>query len=831
MSQFQPGAEGSSRQANIAGNNYGPIYLQQAPSPPQSVVTDTLPRDVPTLVDRQEALRQILSAAEPGRSPTVYTVDGMPGVGKTALVTHAAHQLADRFPDGRYFVELSTHTPGQHPASPIAVLAGLLTNLGLDPSRIPDSFEDRRDMWRDRSAGKRLLLVLDDAKDAAQVEPLLPTGRACLTLITSRRRLVALDGAIPISLAPLESDAAARLFCELARRPESAGELAAAREIAWRCGYLPLAIVLLAGRLAHHPAWTIAAMAAEFATTQNRLGELEVGQRAVYVAFTMSYQNLSPDRQRLFRRLSLNPGLDIDAHAVAALDDLPVNVARRELEALYTDHLIEETTPGRYRLHDLLLEYAGALASSEPVDDNQRAVQRLLDYYQRTAAAAEEHLARRIGPAAQPTDPPPSRLIRDRGRDFVNSAQAVTWMRTERANLLACLEYVTAREPMRVIALTRSLARLLDRDGPWPLAVDLHSRAVSTARDIADQPGEAEALANLGIVHRRTGDYVRSTDLMQQALAIYRELGDRIGEAKLLDNLGIVRRRIGDRAGAADLYQQALAIYRELGDRRGEAGALTYLGIVRWSSGDHAQAADLHQRALAIYRELGDRRGVAGAIASLGTARWASGDCPEVADLHLRALAIFRELGDRRGEAHALTNLGFVRCWHAGDYAGATDLHQQALAIDRELGDRRGEAIVLTHLGGVHTRSGDHAVAVDLHRQALAIYHELGDRRGEAIVLTNLGTAHAKTGAYAEAAQHFGQALARHRELAERNGEETVLSEISQALREAGDLRATLFNHLEQNQVEVTPHHEANPPQARPGAPYLAILEPYPPPQ
>ncbi|MFF0633098.1 ATP-binding protein [Nocardia sp. NPDC004151] len=830
MSQFQPGAEGSSRQANIAGNNYGPIYLQQAPSPPQSVITDTLPRDVPTLVDRKEVLLQILSAVELGRSPAVYTVDGMPGVGKTALVTHAAHQIAHRFPDGRFFVELSTHTPGQKPASPIAVLASLLNNLGLDPSRIPDSFEDRRDMWRDRSVGKRLLLVMDDAKDVAQVEPLLPTGRECLTLITSRRRLIALDGAIPISLAPLESDAAARLFCKLARRPAAASELAAAHEIAWRCGYLPLAIVLLAGRLAHHPAWTIGAIASEFATTQNRLGELDTGERAVYVAFKMSYQNLSPDRQRLFRRLSLNPGLDIDAYAAAALDDLPVDVARQELEALYTDHLIEETTPGRYRLHDLLLEYAGALTSAEPVDDTQQAVQRLLDYYQRTAAAAEEHLARRIGPTAK-SIAPPLEVLRDAGRDFANSAQAVTWMRTERANLLACLEHVAAREPMRVIALTRSLARLLDRDGPWPLAVDLHSRAVFTARDIADQPGEAEALANLGIVHRRTGDYVKATDLMQQALTIYRELGDRNGEAKLLDNLGIVHRRIGGRARAAELYQQALAIYRELGDRRGEAGALTYLGILRWSSGDHAQAADLHQQALVIFRELGDRRGVAGAIASLGAARWTSGDCPEVADLHLQALTIFRELGDRRGEAHALTNLGFVRCWHAGDYAGATDLHQQALEIDRELGDRRGEAIVLTNLGGVYTRTGDYAGAINLHQQALAIYHELGDRSGEAIVLTNLGTAHTKTGAYAIAAKHYGLALAVHRELAERNGEETVLNEIRQALLDAGDLRNTLFTHLQQNQVEVTIRHGSDLPPAHLGAPYLAILEPYPPPQ
>jgi hypothetical protein len=238
MSEFHPGANNQARQANIAGDNYGPINMQVAAAP-RHAVTDTLPRDVSTLVDREQELRWIVDAAGPDRTVSVCAVDGMPGVGKTALVTRAAHRLADQFPDGRFFVELHAHTSGQAPAEPIDVLAGLLTNLGVDPRAIPDSLQDRRSMWRDRLAGKRVLLVLDDAKDSAHIEPLLPTGRQCLTLITSRRRLIALDGAMPVPLDPLAPRPATELFCMLARRAHTDSDMAAAREIVWRCGYLP----------------------------------------------------------------------------------------------------------------------------------------------------------------------------------------------------------------------------------------------------------------------------------------------------------------------------------------------------------------------------------------------------------------------------------------------------------------------------------------------------------------------------------------------------------------------------------------------------------------
>ncbi|MFI5783691.1 ATP-binding protein [Nocardia sp. NPDC051570] len=334
--------------------------------PPRPTVTTALRRDIDTFVGRDVELQRILDAAAPGRVVSIHTVDGMPGVGKTALVTRAAHMLSDRFPDGRFFVELNAHTPGQSPADPFHMLARLLTDLGIAPGHIPDSVDGRCDLWRDRLTHKQVLLVLDDARDHAQVEPLLPAGHGCLTLITSRRRLLALDGAQPLALDILDPGAGVELFCRVAQRSPSGSDTVAVSEIVRLCGYLPLAIVLLASRLAHHPSWTIAGLAAEFGATRDRLGELDAGQRAVRAAFTTSYNNLPPDRQHLFRRLGLHPGVDLDAYAVAALNNIPLTAARHALDTLYTEHLIDESAPGRYRLHDLLREYAHAFVTDDP---------------------------------------------------------------------------------------------------------------------------------------------------------------------------------------------------------------------------------------------------------------------------------------------------------------------------------------------------------------------------------------------------------------------------------------------------------------------------------
>ncbi|MEV6773511.1 tetratricopeptide repeat protein [Nocardia sp. NPDC051030] len=779
-----------------AGPSTGPARIgtvDQEAMPPRPALTDTLPRDVETLIGRDDELERILEVAGAERVVSIHTIDGMPGIGKTALATRVAHRLADQFPDGRFFVNLHAHTVGHSTAKPTDVLAGLLTDLGMDPRNIPDSLDNRRSLWRDRVAGKRILLVLDDAQDHAQVEPLLPNGSDCLTLITSRRRLVALDGSHPFALDTLDPDKAAELFCTLARRSPTDGERAAVDEIVRLCGYLPLAIVLLAGRLAHHATWTIAQMAADLVRAQNRLSELEAGERAVYAAFTMSYRELPPDRQRLFRRLSLHPGPDIDAYATAVLDDISVSAARRELDALFTDHFLDEPTGGRFRMHDLLREFALALADDDPSEDRRAVFDRLLDHYQHTGALADRYLSGYIG--GESAD---SELFTT--PYFTNRSEALAWLRAERGNLLACLEYAASHhQSARVIGLTRIISGLLRLDGPWPLAIKLNRRAATIAEHNGDRVGMADALNNLGMVRYATGDYPGTADVVRQALAIYREIGDQVGQAHALSSLGRLGYVTANYLETGDLIRQALAIYQQIGDWRGQAYALIGLGVVRYMTGDYPGTARLVREALATFREIGDRTGEAYALNELGVVRAAVGDYRGAIELVEEALQIYRDTGDRYTEAYALIDEVWMR-YATGDYPGGGELILRALAIHQEVGDRLGEAYARARLGRVRHAIGDLNGANEYLEQALTLFEEIGDRVGQAYTINDLSLMRYSTSDYWGAADQMQEGLAIFREIGDRAGEAYTLIMLG-LVRYAGGEYDSAETHLRQAQV------------------------------
>ncbi|MFE9007404.1 ATP-binding protein [Streptomyces sp. NPDC007875] len=741
----------------IGDGNTQHITYQAPPRPAPVALHSTLPRDIAAFTGREGELHRLLRAAEAGRAPviSIHTVDGMPGVGKTALVTHAAHQLAQRYPDGHRFVDLHAHTAGQPPADPADVLATLLISIGISPQNLPDTLEERAAMWRDRLAGRRMLLILDNAAGPDQVEPLLPASPQCLVLVTSRRRLIALDGAEPLPLDILPPDQAARLFTRLARRTptDTDTDHSAVTETVRLCGHLPLAITLLAARLAHHPTWDLITFTDEFATAQDRLGELETGNRAVAAAFDLSYQDLPPHLQHLFRHLGLHPGPDIDPYATAALTDVPLAQARRHLETLYTDHLIEEPTPRRYRLHDLLREYARTLATHDPTETRTQATHRLLTYYTHTAQTADHHLNDTPYPHTHPATAPhvaPNLTTRE---------QALAWMRTEHPNLTACAHHTTTHtQPTHLIPLADAMAAYLHQQGPWDQAITLHQTAAATAHHTNDALGEADALRNLGRVRYLTGDYAGAGELAGQARELYRTLGHRHGEAHVLRDTGVVRYLTGDYAGAGELAGQARELYRTLGDRLGEAGALRNLGQIRRVTGDYAGAGELAGQALELYRTLGDRLGEAGALRDMGVVRWLTGDFAGAGELTGQALELYRTLGHRLGEANTLTDLGWVRQL-TGDYAGAGELAGQALKLYRTLGNRHGEACALQDLGRVQTELGDFTAATDLLYRSRVLFAEVGDAQGEAEVLNGTGALLARSGEPQRALDTYQQAL------------------------------------------------------------------------
>ena len=765
--------------------------ISTGPVPAPVATMRTLPRDVAAFTGRGTELQRLMAAAaEAAGVVTVHTVDGMPGVGKTALVTRAAHLLAGTFPDGQLFVDLHAHTPGLQPADPGEVLAGLLACTGMAPREIPAGLEARAERWRGRLAGKKVLLVLDDAAGHAQVRPLLPGTAGCLVLVTSRRRLIALDCAQPLALDTLPPDQAVELFLRLAHRTPDGSGAGAVAELARLCGYLPLAIALLAGRLAHHPSWNLTTLTGDFAAARDRLAELAAGDRpgdpAVAAAFGMSYRDLPVDRQRLFRRLGLHPGSGIDAYATAALADVPLGQARQGLDALYTDHLIDEPAPGRYRFHSLIREYARALTTRhDPADDRDQAIEQLLDYYQHTAQTADHHLTRHTRPS-----PPPVTTASAAAPDLPDQASALAWMHTERANLLACIGYATTQaQPERIIALTAALAAFLLQEGPWHQAATLHHTAATTAHHHGDRRGEAGALHDLGCVRYVTDDYRAATGLLERALALYQDLGSRRGEAGALQELGYVRYLTDDYRAATGLLERALALYQDLGDRRGEADALHDLGCVRFVTGDYPAATDLQQRALTLYQDLGSRRGEADALRNLGCVHYVTGNYPAATDLLERALTLYQDLGDRRGEADALRNLGRVH-YVTGDYPAATDLLERALTLYQDLGGRRGEAGALHDLGRVRSMTGDCRAATGLLERALTIYQDLGGRRGEANALRNLGRVRSMTGDYPAATDLQQRALALYQDLGDRRGEADALRNLGRVRYATGDYPA-----------------------------------------
>ena len=747
--------------------------------------TRTLPRDIASFTGRQHELAGLAEAAAgAGGVVSIHAIGGMAGIGKTAFAVHAAHQLASRFPAGQIFLPLHAHTPGRQPVDPADALASLLLTIGVPAGQIPADLEARTGLWRDRLAGGQLLLVLDDAAGSEQIRPLLPGAGGSLVLVTSRRRLTALEDAATISLDALPPGEAAGLLVRLAVRPGLSSADPGVGEITRLCGCLPLAIGMAARQLYHHPAWTVAGLAAELAAATGRLELLATENLSVAAAFDLSYADLTENQQRLFRRLGLHPGADIDRYAAAAVDGTGLAAARRGLEALYEQYLLTEPAPGRYRMHDLIREHARALASRlDPADDREQATGRLLDYYQHAAARAQDLLARQARAAAAP----PAGTVPAAVPVLAGREQALAWARAERTSLLACLDQATAAgQHARVIALTAGLAGLLRHDGPWDEAITRHATAVQAARQLGDRPGQALALTNLGDLRQPTGDYPGAARDLKEALGIYRDLGDRPGQANALTNLGNARRLADDFPGAARDLQEALDISRDLSDRPGQANALTFLAITLLATGDYPDAVRDLQEALGICRDLGDRPGQALVLTFLGVGEWLTGDYPgAVRDLQ-EALGICRDLGDRPGQVNALTWLGVVRRL-TGDYPGAARDLQEAADISRDLGYLRGELTALTHLGEVRRLTGDYPGAARDLQEAADIYSERGERDQRAAALLYLGVVRRLTGDLTGAARDLQEAVGTFRDLGDRLGLAEALTHLGAVRRLTDD--------------------------------------------
>ena len=720
----------------------------------------TLPRDIASFTGRERELtylvKAVTDAVVSGGGVAICAIGGMAGIGKTTLAVHAAHRLAPQFPDGQIFLPLHGHTPGQRPVDPADALASLLETSGIAAQQVPAGLESRAWLWRDRLADKRMLLVLDDAAGHEQIRPLLPGTAGSLVLVTSRRHLTALEDAQLISLDIFTPDEAAALLVRLAARPGLDPADPAVRDITRLCGHLPLAVGMLARQLHHHPAWSAGELAADLATARNRLELMQAENLSAAAAFDLSYQDLTPDQQQMFRHLGLQPGTDIDAYAAAALDASDIDSARRNLAGLYDYYLIAEPARGRYRMHDLIAEHARALAATDPAAQRDAAVDRLLEYYLQTARAASHHLARRI-----PAQPYAGSVIPPANMPGLSKPKnATAWMDAERANLYAAASYAaTHGRASFALALPATMHGYLRHHGHWDQVLTLHARALGLARQAGDWQAEANARTDIGDIQMLRGNLPEAAASLTQAIDMYRKHASRLGEAHALSILGYVQHLTGDNRAATASLTTALSLYRDHGDHLGEAGTLAYLSEAQAVTGDYREAKAGLEQALELHRDLGNPLREAGILNFLGAVQHAIGDHQAAASSHARALELQREIGNRIGEAKTTCDLGLAQ-QAAGDYRAAAASFTRALEMDRDLGRRPKEAHDLQCLGTVRYLTGDYAGAAAALDRALELDRAMGNRAGEAAVLNTMGEMSRAANASSDGRARHEEALA-----------------------------------------------------------------------
>ncbi|MDX3732434.1 AfsR/SARP family transcriptional regulator [Streptomyces caniscabiei] len=663
-----------------------------APQTPPTTTPAQLPHDLPTFTGRRAELDQVL-ALLPGHGDSgpgtvvISAIGGMAGIGKTTLAVHWAHRVADRFPDGQLYVNLRGFAPSGRVMEAGEALRVFLDALGVPPERVPHGVDAQAALYRSLLAGRRFLVLLDNARDTEQVRPLLPGTPGCLTIVTSRDQLsglVAADGAHTLALRPLDA-AQARSF--LARRlgaPRLAGEERAVAEIASLCGGLPLALACVAARAATHPDFPLSAIAAELRAAHGSLDAFSRTDAAANVGavFSWSLGAVSPEAALLFPLLALHPGPDFSVPATASLARLSVRRTRSLLVELAGVHLVAEPAPGRYALHDLLRAHAAELLEDQhPEDTRERATERLYAHYLHTAHAAEPLLAPHADP--MPPGPLPSGVHAEPPADH---AQALAWLSAEYPVLLAVVGAAARSGRDRVACLLAwSLEPFFDRRGHWHDWVTVQRIALDAALRMADPVGEARGLRALARAESRLGLHGSARHRLDRALSLFTEAGDILGRADTHRSLGWIHDQEGDLPGALHHNRLAMELFRDSGHRAAYASVLNSVGWYHALLGEHEEA---------------------------------------LSHCH-RALVLLQELGDRYGEAATWHTISYAH-HHLGRHPHALLGYGNALALYRELGVPYLEACTLVHIGDTHAAMSDHDSAVEVRQQALTLLITLG---------------------------------------------------------------------------------------------------------
>ncbi|GAA3422672.1 BTAD domain-containing putative transcriptional regulator [Streptosporangium vulgare] len=701
----------------------GSIPAERARISSTAVVPRQLPADIARFTGREESLRRLdlLLSGEPGGASAVVitAITGTPGIGKTALATRWGHRVTDRFPDGQLYVNLHGYSRGQ-PVTGAQALYQLLRGLGVATDEIPHEVDERASMYRSLLAGRRMLVVLDNAAKAEQVRPLLPGSSLCKVVITSRdslRGLSVTHDVHSLTLDLLSPGEARTLLGAVLGEDRIRDEPGAVLELARLCGHLPLALRLAAAHLSSRPTLSVA----DFVTRllrENRLTALDIEEDphiGVRAAFETSYRSLPEPARRTFRLLGLHPGPDIGVDEVVALAHSSVDDVRAALDTLIGAHLVQHGIAGRFVVHDLVSLFARERAEADDSEPVRRgALTQLFDWYLHTTKAAMEHVNTDYSGITLVSEPPSHGIP-----VFDDHDSATRWLDAEYPALISAVNHAAEHEwfgyAWQIAYTLDYFFYLRDRIDDW---VTVHQTALSAVRQAGDRHGEGRVLNALGTANMFSGKIERCLDYQRQALDLSRTAGDRKEEAYALGRLGYSLLWAGDFRQAIQNCVRAIELFSRLGDEHGEATVTFTLGIAHLRLGHSLDALRCVERCLAFERKAGNRNDEAYTLKVLGDVHESLGDLTTALDLYQQSIQLNREVGNRRFEANSVNGIGRIRR-RQGRHAEALEHHRNALAWAREGGDQYTECEILLDLGTTLLETGDGRAALENQQAAL----------------------------------------------------------------------------------------------------------------
>ena len=770
----EPGALLSELHQRILGRDSGLAVRPSRRSPAGAAPPDTLPPETAEFVGRDKELASL--TGEHGGVPGIAVIEGMPGVGKTALAVRAARLVSGQYPDGTLYLNLHSHDPGSPSLDPAEALHRLLEMMSVPAAQIPETVGERTALWRAHLSRRHAVVILDDAAGHDQIGPLLPVLSRCLILITTRRRLPDFGGR-SLTLGVLPADQAITLFRRIIGESQAADadQIAAAVELS---GRLPLAIQLTAGRIAQDGPPGLSGLIDELSHSPARLGDTGVAAPEVTAAFDLSYRALEPDHQQFFRRLGVSPCPSFSLPTAAALGGCTLAEAEKALVALLDYHLLTQAPSGQFRFHDLIHGFAATRATEDDPGTGQRqALGRLLDYYLLTTDRADRvlHPLRRRAPV------PPAQL--PAGSPALGTQEdAAGWLESEWRNILQAARYAGRHEWKHKCAdLIDLLTDFMEIRAYWDEAAAAHALALQASRDIADPARIARAALALSAVRQQTGRHEAAIPLAEEAAAIYRSLADRSGEAGALDLIGVAHQRTARSREALACFEEARMLYRAAADSRGAADTLSHSGIACWYLGRYREADAQMREALALYRDIGDRRGEAAVHNNLGRVHLSSGYHRDALGAYEKSLQIFREIGGPQSEAILHHNIGSVHRYK-GSYGEALAACRRALTIYRDIGDLLDEAEVLNDIGAIYQSASCYDEALVHHQRARLIAEDIGNLSQQLIALRLIADIYRGSGRYGEALDHYHAALRLSREIGEPYGEGKILEGIAEVM-------------------------------------------------